>query len=351
MAAITSETRNYTAVQSTSLENWAKGLNDAITTSNFFYYSLKRSGSWQSVDSPGERAKFSLRYKNSNVDSYSGYDVIDTTPIDGITAAFADWAQAATTITISRKEKRQNAGDAQMIDLWASKTEQAQDGIVEFFNKAFLQGNGINSATAITTAYTSPINGSTFIQPLPLLVGQTASSGTINYVSAGNSWWQNQKSASTDTNFASHLKDLDHLRNLCTKGIGGAPDVHLTDQSTFEFYTAALRNQNRYTDTTRADIPFDNIAFHGKPVVWDEFMPNWSGITTAQSTTQGTWVMLNSKFIFVKYDAQTNFVVTQAITPENQDAETAKILWMGASGLTNRRKHGVLSDIDTTLTS
>ena len=37
-----------------------------------------------------------------------------------------------------------------MVDLWAAKTEQAQDGIVEFFNKALLQGNGINSATAIT---------------------------------------------------------------------------------------------------------------------------------------------------------------------------------------------------------
>lgn len=351
MAATTSETRTYTAIPSTSLENWAKGLPDAITTANFFYYMLKRSGSWQSVESPGERCKFSLRYKNSNVDSYSGYDVINTSPIDGITAAFADWAQCATTITISRKERRQNAGEAQMIDLWATKTEQAQDGITEFFNKAFLQGNGINSATAITTAYTSPVNGSTFIQPLALLVGQTPSSGTINYISAANSWWQNQKRAATDTNFASFLKDLSKLRNDCTKGVGGGPDTHLTDQSTFELYEAALRSQNRYTDTMRADIPFDNITFHGKPVTWDEFMPNWSGTTTVQSSTAGSWVMLNSKFFFVKYDAQTNFIVTRPIEPENQDAETAKILWMGASGVTNRRKHGVLSDIDTTLTS
>lgn len=37
--------------------------------------------------------------------------------------------------------------------------------------------------------------------------------------------------------------------------------------------------------------------------------------------------------------------------PENQDAEVATILWYGAAGVTNRRKHGVLSDINTTLTS
>lgn len=141
------------------------------------------------------------------------------------------------------------------------------------------------------------------------------------------------------------------MRNDCMKGVGGAHDINLTDQNTFELYEAALRNQNRYTDTRRADIPFDNLVFHGKPVVWDEFLPNWSGVTTTQSTTQGTWVMLNSQFIQVKYDSQTNFKTTPFIRPENQDAEVAHILWYGTVGVNNRRKHGVLSDIDTTLTS
>jgi hypothetical protein len=123
------------------------------------------------------------------------------------------------------------------------------------------------------------------------------------------------------------------------------------DQSTQELYVAALRSQNRFTDTMRADIPFDNVAFHRQPVVWDEFMPNWSGATTVQSTTQGTWLMLNSQFMQMKYDAQTDFITTPFIRPENQDAKTAQILWMGTLGTNNRRKHGVDSDIDTTITS
>lgn len=75
MAAITSETRSYNALLSTTLENWAKGISDEITTSMFFYYMLKKSGSWISVADPGERAKYSLRYANGNADSYSGLNL------------------------------------------------------------------------------------------------------------------------------------------------------------------------------------------------------------------------------------------------------------------------------------
>ncbi len=356
--AQTSETRTYNALLSTTLENWAATIADNITTSNFFYYALKRSGSWISVQGGlGERVKYSIRTDNGQVDSFSGYDLIPVVPLEGITAAFYDWAQCATSITISGLEKRQNAGEYAQINLLEEKTNQAMDGIHEFFNRAMLQGNGINSATAITTKYTSSLNNSVFFTPLALLIGETATAGTIGGIAAnttndtGVTFWANQKLAATDTNFSTLLRDLRRLRNLCGKGIGGFPDMHLCDQATQECYETALASQNRYVDYKRADIPFDNVTFHGSPVVWDEFMPNWSGITTVQSATQGTWVMINSKFMQVKYDSETNFVATPFISPENQDASSAKVLWYGTLGTNNRRKLGVLSDITTTLTS
>ena len=283
-------------------------------------------------------------------------DVLNTTPADGITAAFFDWRQLAVPISINRLEERQNAGEFQMIDLLEAKAQQAMDGIIERFNRAFIQGNGINTATAITTAYTSAITGAVFLEPLALLVGTSPTAGTIGSIAAnvldgGVNWWANQRRAATDTNFASFMKDLSKLRNDCMKGVGGAPDLHLCDQNVFELYEAALRNQNRYTDTRRADIPFDNLVFHGKPVVWDEWMPDFLGATTTQSTTSGSWVMLNSQNIQVKYDSKTNFMTTPFIRPENQDAKVAHILWYGAIGVNNRRKLGLLDGINTTLTS
>jgi hypothetical protein len=356
--AQTSETRTYGSLLSTTLENWARGAEDQVTSSMFFYFALKRSGSWQSVSGGlGERVKYSLVTDNNVTDSYNNYDIIPVVPMDGMTSAFYDWAQAATTITISGLEKRQNDGEYQQIDLLETKTSQANNSIREFFLKALLQGNGINSATAITTKYTSPLNGSTFFTPLPLLVGQTPTAGTVGAIAcnttndSGVQFWANQKRAATDTNFASFLQDLRRLRNDCGKGIGGFPDMHLVDQATQELYESAMASQNRYVDYKRADIPFDNVTFHGSPVVWEEYMPNWSGVTTVQSATQGTWLMLNSKYVQVKYDSQTNFRVTSFQEPENQDSESCKILWYGTLGTNQRRKLGVLSDITTTLTS
>ena len=354
----TSETRSYDALLSTTLENWARGLEDAVSVSNFFFYYLRRSGSYKGVSALGERCRYAIRTdQNSTADVYSAYDTLDTTPQDGITAAFYNWAQMAVSVAISRIEERKNAGEYQMLDLLEEKTDQAMDSIHELWAKATLRGNGINSATAITTPYASPTTGRSWFTPLPLLVGQTPTAGTIGAIaanatnSAGTSYWANQKSAATDTNYASFFADLDQVRNDCTKGVGGAPDMHLVDQNVFQFYCKALRTFHHNTSYARADIPFENVLFYGQPVTWDEYMPNWSGITTTLSTTQGTWVMLNTKFLQIKYDTETNFITTPFTRPYNQDAKTAQILWYGTLGTGNRRKLGVLSDINTTLTS
>ena len=358
MAAQTSETRNYNALLSTTLENWSKTIGDTITSSLFFWYMLKRSGMWTPITGGlGERAKYPLRTDNNSADTFSGWDQIPVIPMSGITAVFYNWCQMASTIAINGLEKRQNAGEFQMVNLLGEKTQQTMDGLLELFDKATLQGNGVNSTTAITTAYTSPLNGSLWVTPLPLLVGQTPTSGTVGSLACnttnddGVSIWANQKRAATDTNFASMLADLAGLRNDCTRGVGGPPDAHLVDQATAECYEKALRSFHHNMDYKRADIPFDNIAFHGAPVVWDEYMPNWSGATTVQSTTQGTWLMLNSKFLDFKYDSETNFKTTPFQEPENQDGMSAKVLIYCTLGTNNRRKHGVLSDINTTLTS
>ncbi len=75
MGAPTSETRNYDALLSTTLENWAKGIEDEVTTSMFFFYALKKSRSWISVPALGERCKYSLRYKNGAADSYDSLNL------------------------------------------------------------------------------------------------------------------------------------------------------------------------------------------------------------------------------------------------------------------------------------
>ncbi|NIS17887.1 MAG: phage major capsid protein, partial [candidate division Zixibacteria bacterium] len=54
---------------------------------------------------------------NSTVKTHGGYSTLDTTPQDGMTTAFYEWAEVAGTISISRKEQRQNSGEGKLINL------------------------------------------------------------------------------------------------------------------------------------------------------------------------------------------------------------------------------------------
>jgi hypothetical protein len=345
-----SETVNYDALRSTTLHKWSKTLEDTISKTNAVLNAVMKGRAYEKLSTIGDRAAFPLMYALGTADSYSGYDVLDTTPMDGITASYFDWRQASVPIAISGDEELKNAGETRIVSLLKAKTTQAEMGLKQYFTQSLLQGAG---GSSITTAKTSSVNGSSFIDPLPLLVKYDPTSSTV--VGAINqstySWWQNQTLNSTSSNYAGFLKDLRKLRNDCSKGPGGNPDLSIADQSVFELYEAALASFHRNTSYQKADIPFDNILLNGKPLVWDEYVPDVQGGSATQSTSSGTLFMLNTQFIGIKVHADRNFATTPFIKPENQDAKVAHILWYGAIGVMNRRKQGVMGGIDTTITS
>jgi hypothetical protein len=352
MAGPSSLTLDYDALLSTTLFNYHRTLVDNISRSNaVMHFLMKRNeGGYQRVDSIGDRMQVPLMYEMGQADSYSGYDVLDTTPMDGITSAFWEWRQAAVPISISALEVKKNSGEARILDLLKSKTMQAEMGIQDFFNRRLLVGAG---GASITSPYTSAMNGSVFIDPLPLLIKGDPTSSTVvgNINQATNPWWQNQFLDGGTTTFALFLKQLRRLRKRCGRGPGGMPDLHLLDEDVHTLYEVALAAAHQNPSYQRADIPFDNIMFYGAPAVYDEIVPDWKTSAETPVNTQGTWVMINSKFFQIQVHAGTDFAPTDFTKPENQDAKTAHILWLGGIGVSNRRKHGVLMTIDTTITS
>jgi hypothetical protein len=299
------------------LFNYRKTLEDAISTTNAFLFLLmkKVKGGYKVLSDIGDRMAMPLMYELGLADSYSGYDILDVTPADGITSAFFNWSQASVPISISGLEEKKNRGEERLINLLESKTQQAELGLQEFFNKRMLQGAG---GSTITTAYTSSLNGSTFVDPLPLQVAYdpTASVTIGNINQLTNPWWRNITKDMTATTFVGFLKQLRTLRNNCSKGPGGPPDLHVTTQGTAELYEAALAAAHRNPSYQVADIPFDNVGFYGKPVTWDEFMPDYKNGTVTQ--TKGSWVMLNTKFWGIRVDKDTNFAPTPFVKPENR---------------------------------
>lgn len=366
--AAQSLTLNYDALLSTTLFNYQKEMVDQISTANAFLYTLmnKEEDGYVSEDNIGDRAQIPLEYELQDADTYAGYDVITPTPIDGVTSAFYPWCQMANTIMISGLEEKKNSSEARLINLLETKTKQATGGFQTKFNKVLIQGNGVNVASQVASNYVSPDNGSTGFDPLAKSVSFAPTSSVIvgGINQASEAWWQNKyyDMSSTAagsgsptpqvTTFTGFLKALRHLRNECSKGIGGPPNLFLANQGVYELYEAALAAAHRNPSYQTADIPFDNVAFYGKPIVWDEFMIDAkNGSTSINGTNGGTIYMLNTKFWKLKYHSGTNFVATPFQKALNQDAKSAMILWLGALMSSNRRKQGVGSGIDMTIAS
>jgi len=353
--APSSETKNYDALLALTLANYRATLEDEISTSNAFFFALKQSDAWKGVANLGERVEIPLMYELGSADVFSGYDLIPIVPNEGISKAFFDWTQMAAAITISRIEERKNSGEYQLVNLLESKTKQALLGLQELFAKALLQGNGPNSATAIKTAYTSPTNGAAGFVPLPLLVSfsptDSTAIGNINQLTY--SWWRNQAADCAATTYAGFLKEMSSMYNLCSKGPGGGPNLFLCDRYVYELYEAAMWAKHQNPSYTAAGFPFDSLNFKGKPLTWDEFVPDAanSTITSIPVAAYGTLYMLNTKYFTVTYDTETNFITTPFVRPNDQDAKSATILWYGATTVSNRRKQGVLAGILTTMTS
>lgn len=365
MAVPSSRTINYDALLSSTLEAYRDGLIDNIMASNVLLSAIKAEGGWKKQNG-GERIRVPLLYGKTPVRSYDGYDILDTTPVDGITTAFYTWRQIATPIAISRKEERQNSGEAQLFNLLKEKIKQAEMSIAEELNKMML-GKTVSGGQFVAG------NGGKDVDPIPHLVQKnpTASVSVGNINQANYSWWRNRSvDGSTDgattpdtgvdkgydlNTWTELFMALTHLYNLCSRGAGGRPNMIITDQAGFETFEAGLRDKTRYTQQSKATLAFDNILFKpGVPIYWDEFMPDLENMRTYDNpatTPTSTFFMLNTKFLYFVVDSETEFINTPFVRPENQDAKVAHILLYGNFVCSQRRKQGVLYGVSQNITA
>jgi hypothetical protein len=353
----TSLTRVYGDLLASTLDRIAPELQDAISTGTKMLYFYKKSGNWQGVGSGGNQLIKSVMYALTPADSYNGNSQLATDPVDGITIAAYDWAQAAAPVGINGLEefKNRSSDGTQIRNLLKDRTKQAILGLEDFYNRGILQGQGKVDTTSITSAYVSPTNASTFVIPFGRLIKFAPSTGSVGSIDpATNSWWQNWAiDASTGTyqatTYAKVMTAVRRLKNLCSRGTGGGPDFYISDQGFAELLEQALASLHRNPDYKTADIPFDHINVFGKPLVWDENVPDVkSGSTTV---TYGTVYACNSKFMGYTYDNEHNFTAGPFVKPDNQDVKVAHILAYGSHWTNNRRKLGVASGFDLSITS
>ena len=354
-----SNTVNYDALLSTTLMAYRPTLVDNIFKSNAFLAALKKYDGISYQDG-GERVQVPLMYEqNDTFRSYSGYSQLVVKPQDGITSAFYPWTEIGGTITISRREERQNSGEAALLNLLESKVKQAEMSLKAAVNLQLIQGT-VSSATFV------PGNATLDLLPLGYFLRYAPNTdpttgGNVGGIAAATySWWRPMMANFATTVATGHQFGLAvttyaglkvgmyRLYNYCSRGAdGSAPNLILTNQETYETYENALDTQKQYMDESLATMGFTNIKMKGATMVWDELVPDL--YTGTAALTVGTAFFLNTQFYKLYIDKQTDFVTTPFVEPENQTAKTAKVLFMGQAAVSNPRKLGMASRISLTI--
>lgn len=304
-----SETYNFDALLSTTLSNYRNKLTDNIFNKVPLFYWLNQKGRKRTEDG-GTDIVEQLLYGKNTLTTYSGYDVLNTQAVDGITIAKYPWKQFQVPITISRIEERKNSGKARLLNLLEAKVKQSEKTMRDGLNtQAFADGTA---------------NGGLNLTGLDAMVLAT---GTYGGIAKGTySWWQSYVS---DSAVALTYDAMQTAYLTCADG-QDAPDLILTTQTLYQKYWSLLQPQQRYTDPKTLDAGFQNLTFNGATMMMDK------------ACTSTNMYFLNSEYLAFVVDKNTDMLTTDFRVPTDQDAKVAHILLYANLTASNCARQGVL---------
>jgi hypothetical protein len=316
---------NLSEIISTTLRNRSGKFADNVSKGNVLLNKLKEKGAWKKAS--GRSIIQELEYAEGNFQWYSGYEAINISPPDVLTAAEFNWKQAAGSVVASGLEVEiQNRGKDAVIDLLESRIKNAEHTMKnQVCVGMYSDGTG---------------NSGKEIGGLELLVADTVSSGSVGGIDQGTyTFWRNQTyDATTDggapanaANIQSYMKTV-NLR--CTRGTD-KPDIIIADINYYTLFWDSMTAIQRVTDEKTGKAGFTNLAFAGNvPVVYEDS----TGIASNHM------YFLNTDYLHFRYAEGRLFEPMKEMRPVNQDAEVHLILFAGNMTASNRARQGVLKD-------
>jgi len=309
---------DFNALLSTTLQNYQPTLVDNIFKDLVLLNHLNSRGRVQ-VEEGGTSIVEPLMYAvNNTVGSYSGYDAIDLTPQDGITAAEYQWKQMAASIAISGIEESKNRGTEAIIKLLNAKIMQAEESLKSSLN-TMLYSNGTG-------------NGSKDFNGLGNIVA--TQNNTVGGIDASSNTWWNPYHDTTSATLSQ--QDMGIVYNQISKG-SDVPDLILTNTNLFEKYESLLTANVRYQDVAKANAGFQNLMFKQTPVVFD--------LALAVDASDAPMYFLNSKYLKLTGMNGHWFNTTdfQNGTVAGVDARYALVMAYGELTCSNRARQGYLT--------
>lgn len=330
---------NLSEIVTTTLRNRTGKLADNVTRNNALFDRLRQRGKVKPF-SGGRTIVQEISYaQNGTYKRYSGYEVLNISPSDVITAAEFPIRQAAVAVSISGLEMLQNSGKEAVIDLLESRIENAE--------QTFVNGLAYDAYSAGTD--TGQMTG------LQALVSSTPTSGTIGGIDRAT-WvfWRNLAySAVTDGGAAATSANIQsYMNRLAIQLVRGndGPDLAVADNNYFRLYLESLQAIQRVTDEKTAGAGFTSLKYYGSgrsiDVVLDGGFQGYSSDTNPATggAPTNTMFFLNTNYIFYRPHRERNMV---PLDPDrfsvNQDAMVKLIAWAGNMTLSNGRLQGVLT--------
>jgi hypothetical protein len=295
---------NLSEIVTTTIENRSRKLADNFTKNNALLYKLQQGGNVKPF-SGGRTIVQELAYQeNSTFKYYSGYETLDITPSEVISAAEYEIKQGAASVSISGLEQLQNSSKEALIDLLEARIQNAEGTLLN------------NASVGIYSDGTGTANKQ--ITGLQAQVADTPSSGTVGGINRATwSFWRNYSFDATSTGGAattsSNIQGYWNTIMFATSRGRDSVNLIVADNTYFGLYLASLQAIQRITDPALASLGFQSVKHMNADVVLDG---GYGGGCPSQHA-----YFLNTKHIFWRPHRDRNFTVIGGERESvNQDA-------------------------------
>ena len=326
---MTSPNSTFSELVTTTFRKHQGSFADNVSNNNALLGRMKTKGRTEKVDG-GLSIVEELDYaENGTYQRYSGYDSLDISASDVLSAAEFNWKQSAVHITASGRELRINSGDSQITNLAKSRLKNAMR----------------TYANSMSTDIYSDGSASNQINGLQSIIPDTAG-GTLGGIDGDTyTFWRAvvQSAAAPISGGAITVSattfEQPFLQQLWLQLVRGMdkPDLLVMSNDYYTFFEGSQVSLKRYTsDTDRstdsASAGFVSLKYKTADVVFD----GGSGISSAHGYA------LNTDYLKLVCHTDANMTEVDEQRAINQDAVVIPIIWMGNLTCSNRSLQGVL---------
>ena len=307
---------NLSEIVTTTLRNRSRTLSDNVSNHNALLRRLRENGNQTSVT--GRDIVRELEYAdNGTVQFYSGYESLDVSPSDVLSAAVFDYKQLAGNVTISGLEQIKNSGTEAIINLLEARINVLEKSLMNSLSTS-LYSDGTGSSG-------KEVGG------LQLIVAD-AGTGTVGGINSSTfTFWQNAQTTATSSAFsvANVQADMNTIYLSLVRG-ADSPDLVMAGTNAYTAFLGSLQAIQRITSDDLANSGFTSLQYLNSDVVFD----------SACNTNR--MYFLNTDYLRLEVAAARDFVPGEAKMSVNQDAMVTPMFWSGNLTCSNRALQGVI---------